>query len=290
MLILNPNAGKGGGVISAGSILKILCKGGYAPTVFYTDFPGAATALVLEYGMNYECVACIGGDGTLSETIAGLVQLPNPPVLGYIPQGTANDVATTLKLPKSSAKAAKKIVTGTPVPYDVGKFNKNEYFTYIAAFGAFTEVSYETPHEQKQSLGHLAYVLQGMSQLSKIQHYKTKVEYDGGIVEGDYIFGSVSNSRSVAGMVKLTDNDVSLDDGEFEVILVKKPENVIEMNQIIANVLAHNFNTNKISIFHSKKIKFTFEKPAKWTRDGESGGIHQEVLIENIYRPIKIIV
>ena len=290
MLILNPNAGKRGGVMSTGSILKILCKGGYTPTVFYTEGPRAATELVLQHGMQYDCITCVGGDGTLSETVAGLVQLANPPVLGYIPLGTANDVATTLKLPKNSSKATKRILQGKPVPLDVGKFNETEYFTYIAAFGAFTDVSYETTHEQKQNLGHLAYVLQGMAQLSKIQHFKTKVEYDGGFVEGDYIFGSVSNSKSVAGMVKLSDDDVSLDDGEFEVILVKNPANVIEMNQIIANVLARNFNTNKISIFHSKKVKFTFEKPAKWTRDGETGGVHQHVQIENIYRPIQIIV
>ena len=289
MLILNPTAGRGDGVISLGPVLRVLSNGGYLPTVFCTSGVGDATNMVKEYAGQYDLVACIGGDGTLSETVAGLAQIENPPLLGYIPQGTANDVATTLNLPRTPVAAAKTIVSGTPVSIDVGKFNDDDYFTYIAAFGAFTDVSYETPKESKNTLGHFAYVLNAMSKLSKLTYHTVTVEYDDGEMTEQVIFGSVSNSTSVAGLFKLTGNGVELDDGLFEVILIKRPANVIEMNQIISAVLARNYTGDKIIMMRSKKVKFSFRKPVKWTRDGESGGSHSHVVCENIHSPIKIL-
>ncbi len=289
MLILNPTAGRGDGVISLGPVLQVLSNGGYLPTVFCTSGAGDATRMVKEYAGQYDLVACVGGDGTLSETVAGLAQIENPPVLGYIPQGTANDVASTLNLSLIPVSAAKTIVSGTPVSIDVGKFNDKDYFTYIAAFGAFTDVSYETPKESKNTLGHFAYILNAMSKLSKLTYHTVTVEYDGGEMTEQVIFGSVSNSTSVAGFVKLTDNGVELDDGIFEVILIKRPANVIEMNQIISAVLARNYSGDKVIMLRSKKARFTFRKPVKWTRDGESGGSHIQVVCENIHSPIKIL-
>ncbi len=290
MLILNPTAGKGGGVATIGHVIEVLYSGGYVPTVYFTEGAGDATRLVLEYGSQYDCVTCVGGDGTLSETVTGLAQLDNPPVLGYIPQGTTNDVASTLKLSKIPAVAARTIVRGRPVSLDVGKFNDTDYFTYIAAFGAFTEVSYETPKETKQTLGHLAYVLQGMAQLTKLTSYNTTVEYDDGVITGDLVFGSVSNSSSVAGIVKLDTTTMELHDGLFEVILIKNPKNVMEMNQIVGNVLSHNFSGGQVTMLRSKRIKFTFDRPVKWTRDGENGGAHSEVTLQNLNSAIKIMV
>lgn len=288
MLILNPAAGRGEGISSIGPVLQVLSNGGYLPTVFCTEGVGDATRFVIEYGSEYDCITCVGGDGTLSETVAGLAQLETPPLLGYIPQGTANDVATTLNLSRIPVAAAKTVVSGTPVYFDVGKFNDDSYFTYIAAFGAFTDVSYETPRETKNTLGHLAYVLNAMSRLSKITFDYAKVEYDGGEIEDQFIFGSVSNSTSVAGFVKLTDNGVELDDGLFEVILIKRPANILGLNQIVTSVLARNYTGNKVIMLQSKKVKFTFKRPVKWTRDGEAGGAHREVVCENIHSPIKI--
>lgn len=290
MLILNPTAGKRGGVAAIGHVMEVLYCGGYVPTVYFTDGAGDATRLVLEHGSRFDCVTCIGGDGTLSETVSGLAQLENPPVLGYIPQGTTNDVANTLKLSKTPIAAAATIVQGRPVTLDVGKFNETDYFTYIAAFGAFTEVSYETPKETKQTLGHLAYVLQGMVQLPKLTSYYTTVEYDDGIITGDLVFGSVTNSSSVAGIVKLDTTAMELHDGLFEVILIKNPKNVIEMNQIVSNVLSRNFSGGQVTLLRSKSVKFTFDKPVKWTRDGENGGAHSEVTLQNINSAIKIMV
>ncbi|MEG2009938.1 MAG: YegS/Rv2252/BmrU family lipid kinase [Oscillospiraceae bacterium] len=290
LLIVNPAAGKGGGVSSLGSVLQVFANGGYVPSVHFTKCAGDATDLVLREATGFDCVCCVGGDGTLSETVAGLVKLPHPPLLGYIPQGTANDVASSLKLPKSSVAAAKTIIDGAAVPLDVGSFGDDAFFTYIAAFGAFTEASYETPRGNKQALGHLAYVLQGMSMLPKLSSYATTVEYDGGEISGDMVFGSVTNTNYVAGMFKLQGPKIELDDGLFEVILIRNPKNVLEMNEIVTKVLSRNFTGDQAIMLHSKKVKFTFARPVKWTRDGENGGAHSQVEISNIHSPIRIMV
>lgn len=288
LLILNPTAGSGNGVLSIGPAMEVLFRGGYVPTVYYTLGAGEAREIVLKHAMDYDCIVCVGGDGTLSETVAGLAQLPAPPPLGYIPQGTANDVASSLKLPKNPVKAARTITQGSTLAMDAGRFNQNDYFTYIAAFGAFTEVSYETPKEQKHALGHLAYVLQGVSQLPKLTSYHTVVEFDGGVIEDELIFGGVTNTKSVGGMLKLKKLGIDLNDGLFEVMLVRNPVNVLEMNKIFSDMLTQNFNGGQVMMFQSSRVKFSFDKPVKWTRDGESGGAHQEVVVENLQSAFKI--
>lgn len=289
MLIFNPAAGKSEGLSTLGPVLQVLSNGGYLPTVFCTEEAGDATRFVKEYGNGYDCIACIGGDGTLSETVAGLAQIENPPLLGYIPHGTANDVASTLGLPRTPIAAAKVVVSGTPMKLDIGSFNESDYFTYIAAFGAFTDVSYETPREAKNTLGHFAYVLTGMSRLSKLTYNYAKVEHDRGTIEDQFVFGSVSNSTSVGGgFVKLTGSGVKLDDGLFETILIKRPVNILEMNRIVASLLSRDYSGDKVIMLRSKKVKFTFDHPVKWTRDGEAGGAHEVVLCENINSIIKI--
>lgn len=290
MLIVNPAAGKGNSGLSMGAMLEIFYKGGYTPTVFFTQGRGDATRLVLEYGNDFDRVVCVGGDGTLSETVSGLAQLPSPPLLGYIPKGTANDVATTLGLSRTPTTAAKNIIKGVPKPLDVGRFNDSEFFTYIAAFGAFTEVSYETAKEMKNTLGHLAYVLTALGSLPKLSSFDVTVIHDNGVIQDSVIFGSVSNSTSVAGMVKLTGAGVILDDGVFEVLLIKTPSNLADMNRIISNVLSRNFSGSEVTLLRSKRVEFKFKRPVKWTRDGENGGCHTHVICENMHAPIKILV
>ena len=162
MLIINPMAGRSGYKTGFGEVMNILDSGGYLTTVYFTQGRGDATVMAAQHAAEYDTVACIGGDGTLSEGVSGLMQVPNPPPLGYIPMGTTNDVASTLGLPKNATDAALRIVTGTPTAFDVGSFGDQSFFTYVAAFGAFTAVSYETPQNEKQALGHLAYVLEAM--------------------------------------------------------------------------------------------------------------------------------
>jgi len=290
MFIINPVAGKGGFRSGLNETLETFYNGGYIPTVYFTAGKGDATRLAKERGADYDLVVCAGGDGTLSEVVSGLVTLDTPPPLGYIPIGSTNDVATTLNLPRNPLKAAQNIISGKPVPLDVGKFGNDAYFTYIAAFGAFTDVSYETPQETKQVLGHLAYILEGMSRLKNLTHHKCTVEYDGGVIHEDLIFGAVTNSTSVAGLLRLDGSVVHLGDGMFEVILIRNPKSMLDINGIISDILAKNYQGEKFTLFHSQKVRFIFDEPVAWTRDGESGGRHKEVCLENLHTAIKILV
>lgn len=290
MLIINPAAGRGGFKSGLGEALDLLDKGGFRTTLYFTSGRGDATEFAECFAADYDVVACVGGDGTLSEVFAGLMRIDNPPMLGYIPMGTANDVATTLGLPKNDTiGAARRIIEGEPHPFDVGGFGDNQYFAYIAAFGAFTEVSYATPQNQKKLLGHLAYVLQGMAALPRLESYNTRVEYDGGVFEGRLVYGSMSNSTSVAGIVRLRDEMVCLGDGESELVLVREPESVVGFGEIVDSVLSQRFDSDKLLILHTKQAKFTFDKPVAWTRDGEAGGEFQEIVLRNYKAPVKMI-
>ena len=290
MMIVNPAAGRGAYRTNLADALQLLDNGGCRTTLFFTSRRGDATAFAAAYGAEYDTVVCVGGDGTLSEVLAGLMQLPAPPCVGYFPMGTANDVATTLDLPKNDALgAARRVLEGTPHPFDVGGFGDEGYFAYIAAFGAFTEVSYATPQNQKKALGHLAYVLQGMAQLPKIEAYRARVEYDGGAVEGRFLYGSMSNSTSVAGIVRLREEMVSLGDGQSELVLVREPIAIDCFGAIVASVLSQSFDCEDLLILHTKKARFLFDKPVAWTRDGEDGGLHRELELRNYPAPVRLI-
>lgn len=290
MLIVNPAAGRGAYRISFGDAMHVLSEGGYRTTLFFTEKRGDATRYAAEHAGQYDAVACIGGDGTLSEVLTGLMRLDAPPPVGYFPMGTANDVATTLGLPKNdTVAAAKRLVAGTPHPFDVGGFGEKDYFAYIAAFGAFTEVSYATPQDQKKMLGHLAYVLQGMQQLPKIEPIHTVVEYDDGVFEGNLLYGSVSNSTSVAGIVHLPDTMVSLGDGVSELVLVRDPGNIAAFAEVVNSVLTERFDSDNLLILHTKMARFHFDTPIAWTRDGEAGGEYADIEVRNIKCPVKLI-
>ncbi len=290
MLIINPAAGRGAYRENLGDALLTLDNGGYRPTLFFTAKPGDAVSFAAVSAGEYDAVACIGGDGTLSEVTAGLMQLSAPPPLGYIPMGTANDVATTLDLPKNdTVAAARRFVSGEPHPFDIGGFGPSEYFAYIAAFGAFTEVSYATPQDQKKALGHLAYVLQGASQLGRIESYQTHVEYDGGVFDGEVLYGSMSNSTSVAGIVRLPEQLVCLGDGISELVLVRNPGTLVGLGDILNSVLTQRFDSEFLLVLHTKRARFVFDRPVAWTRDGESGGEHREIELCNYPAPLRLI-
>jgi len=290
MLIINPKAGKAQCLVELSRVLEILCKGETAVTVYMTQHSGHACALAARYAGDYDVVACMGGDGTLGETISGLMTLQARPSVGYIPMGTTNDMAATLGLPKNPVRAAEVILEGALIPIDVGRFGAH-YFTYIAAFGAFTEVSYQTPAENKQTLGHLAYVLEGVGRLAKIVPHRLVVEYDeGNRVEGEFIFGAVTNTTSIAGLFKLNTDQVDLGDGVFEVILVKPPHNLLELNTIVMDILTRKYDSQYVQIFKARQIRFQFTEPVPWTRDGEAGGEHAEVALSVINPGVQIYV
>ena len=290
LLIVNPAAGRGAYKLAFADALQVLYDGGYRPTISFTAARGDATRIARDLGGDFDRIACVGGDGTLSEVMAGLMLLNDPPPLGYLPMGTANDVATTLGIPKNNAPAAaQRLLEGTVHPYDVGGFGENDFFSYIAAFGAFTEVSYATPQNQKKMLGHLAYVLQGAMSLPNIEVYPTRVEYDDGVVEADLVYGSMSNSTSVAGIVRLPEEMVALGDGLSELVLVKDPKDLVTLSEMADSVLSRRFDSDKILILHTRRARFIFEKPVPWTRDGEDGGLHRDIELRNYKAPIRLI-
>jgi YegS/Rv2252/BmrU family lipid kinase len=281
-LIVNPAAGRGAYKGDFADALLTLSRGGMQICLAFTAGPRDATRLAAENAERCDLMACLGGDGTLSEVMTGLMQVKAPPPLGYIPMGTSNDVASTLGIPKNDpVGAVRRILSGTAHPYDVGGFGDKEYFSYIAAFGAFTEVSYATPQAQKKALGHLAYVLQGALALPKIEVTHTLVEYDEGTVEADLVYGSMSNSTTVAGIVRLPEEMVSLGDGLSELVLVKDPGNLIALGELADSVLSRRFDSDKLLILHTKKARFHFDKPVPWTRDGEDGGSHRDLTLCN---------
>ena len=291
MLLVNPNAGKGGYKNVLGEALHVFCREGWTPTVYFTRAAGEAPELVRQHAPDYDMVVCLGGDGTLSETCAGMMRLGEKKrPIGYIPLGTANDVARTLHLSHKGAEAAEQIVRGKQLAYDIGRFGEDDYFTYVAAFGAFTEVSYATPQESKQALGYMAYMLEGIRQLPKITSYHAIVEHDGGVVEDDFLFGAVTNTTSVAGLVRLGGDDICLSDGMFEVLLVRKPKDILDMSEIISSVLSSDFSRESVLFLKSSEVRVMFDQPVAWTRDGEDGGEHRDVFIRNCHPGVEILV
>lgn len=289
MMIVNPAAGRGAYKKSFADVLKLLSDAGYSPNLFFTKGVGDAAAIAEENGKDYELLVCVGGDGTLSEVVSGLMRLDTRPVVGYIPLGTANDVARSLGLPKKDpAGAAKRIIHGVAMPFDVG-CRSGGYFNYVAAFGAFTEVSYGTPQKFKKRLGEAAYLIGAVKSLRGLKSRKVHIEYDGGVIDGDFLYGSVSNSYSVAGLVDLPKQQVALGDGEHELILLKKPRNMAQLVPLAAKVLRGNFDSEYISILHTKHAVFTFDAPESFTFDGEDGGSFDRIEFSTCPRAIRII-
>ena len=287
MLIINPHSGRGLSKTALGTIVSKLCDADYSVTVYFSH-ENTPKELAREHGNEHDLVVCVGGDGTLSGVISGLLEAETSIPVGYIPAGTANDVANTLALSRDPSIASLKILEGTPKPIDIGMFDKR-YFTYIAAFGAFTGVSYSTPQSAKRALGHFAYVLGGLADMATIKPRRTIVEYDGKTIEGDFIFGGVTNSTSVAGFIKLNPERVDLADGEFEIILVKQPLVLADLMDIMSSVTVRTYDGDNVNMLHASKVRFIFEEEVAWTIDGEDGGMHKKVEITNCHKAVEIV-
>ncbi|MCQ2406483.1 MAG: YegS/Rv2252/BmrU family lipid kinase [Oscillospiraceae bacterium] len=292
MLLINPNSGKGGYKAGLGDVLELFYKENYEPTVFFSQYSGHTPIIVRENARRFDLLVCTGGDGTLSETIAGLLEIPmaQRPRLGYIPLGTTNDVARTLGIPRKPVEAAAAICTGQPFMIDTGIFSGDKSFVYVAAFGAFTETSYETPQEAKAVLGHLAYMLEGARRLGNIEPIHATIAYDDGTIEGDFLFGAITNTTSVAGILKLNHSLAALGDGVFEILLIKNPANVFDFSDLISRLLSGDLNGSNIILLRSKKITVTTDKEVAWTLDGENGGSHKNVSVSINHPGTEIIV
>ena len=289
LFIYNPNAGTGMLKPKLADVLDIFTKAGYEVTVYPTQRYHDGLAKTLSYTGDYDLVVCSGGDGTLDEVVTGMAQRDKKVPIGYIPAGTTNDFASSLHISKNMLEAADTIVTGTPFSFDIGQFN-DDYFVYIAAFGIFTDVSYETKQSMKNILGHMAYILEGTKRLFNIPSYKIKVTHDGETIEDEFIFGMVTNSRSVGGFKRITGENVILDDGVFEVTLFKTPKNPVELNELIGAVVMRQINSDRIYSFKSGEVRFESVEAIPWTLDGEYGGTHEEVVIKNKNQALQIMV
>ena len=313
LFIYNPKAGKAQIKGKLSDILELFADGGYEITVRPTRKRGDAVEFVQYRTPVYDIVVCSGGDGTLDEVVTGMMQSSFKTPIGYIPAGSTNDFGGSLNLPKNMLQAAETLVMGENFPCDIGSFNR-DVFVYIAAFGLFTDVSYETGQDMKNLLGHMAYLLEGMKRLSAIRSYHMKVSYtackklegcENGekrdsageykkpekevqVIEDDFVFGMVTNSISVGGFKHITGNNVKLDDGVFEVTLIKLPRTPIELNNLMLSLVNRDIDTDVMHCFRASRLTIESMEEVAWTLDGEYGGSHKEVVIENNYRALEI--
>ena len=289
LFIYNPKAGKAQIKSKLADILDIFAEAEYEITVVPTRKRDDARLATAGRSKKYDLVVCSGGDGTLDEVVTGMMQSGFRTPIGYIPAGSTNDFGGSLGLPKNMVQAAQTIVSGRNFPCDVGSFN-TDTFVYIAAFGLFTDVSYETEQEVKNVLGHMAYLLEGMKRLSAIRSFPMKVSYDDQVIEDDFIFGMITNSTSVGGFKNITGKNVKLDDGVFEVTLIRRPKNPIELNNIMISLVNRDIDMGAMYCFRTDRVVLESKEPVAWTLDGENGGNHERVEIRNLHQAIEIIV
>ena len=289
LFVFNPKSGKGLIKNYLVDIVDTMVKADYEVTVYTTQAQGDAIQKVEKEAAKYDLVVCSGGDGTLDEVVTGMNRSEVERPIGYIPAGSTNDFANSLGIPKDMVKAAYTAVHGKEFPCDVGYFN-GDTFVYVAAFGLFTEVSYQTPQHWKNILGHAAYILEGAKRLHDIPSYVMKVEHDGEVFIDKFIFGMVTNSISVGGFRGMTGEDVKLDDGVFEVTLIKSPKTPLELNEILASLTKLIDDTDLIYSFKTSELRITTEEKVAWTLDGEFGGEHEELVIKNLKQKIQIMV
>ncbi len=289
LFIFNSHSGKGKIKNNLVEIIDIFVKAGYETTVYTTQSQGDAVNKAYEEAANYDRIVCSGGDGTLDEVVTGVMKSGIKVPVGYIPAGSTNDFGNSLGIDKDMIHAADIAANGYRFPCDIGKFNE-DYFVYVAAFGIFTEVSYATDQGLKNMLGHTAYILEGAKQLWDIPSYRMQVEYDGNVLYDEFIYGMITNSMSVGGFKGIIPGNISLNDGKFEVTLIRMPKNPIELNDILAFLTGMSKDSTMVYSFQTDHIKLTSNEVVPWTLDGEFGGDHQVVRLNDCQQALDIIV
>ena len=292
LFFVNPKAGQLELRVHLIDMIDIFTAGGYDVTVHTTQSPRDLTESIVRDGSDYDLVVCAGGDGTLNEAVSGLMRLEHRPALGYIPGGTVNDVASTLGIPKDPVEAARAILSGTPKAIDIGSFGEDRWFTSVAGFGAFTDVAYKTPQQEKRVLGRLAYLLKGAKSLAELKPIPMRMEVGGLTIEDQVLLGLVCSTTSVGGFKASSalTKGVSLNDGLSEVIVAKSITNIQDLHAISTLLVKREFDPKFFYTFQTDKIKFEFPAPVKWTLDGEFGGAVSAVDIENRNNAVEIIV
>ncbi|MCR4608655.1 MAG: diacylglycerol kinase family lipid kinase [Eubacterium sp.] len=291
LFLVNPKAGKKVVKNKIFEMITIFTKAGYHVEFHPTLNANDAALCVEKMGANYDMIVCAGGDGTLDNTVSGLMKLQEKGItipLGYIPCGSTNDFGKSLRLSMNPVKAARDIVKGTECPIDVGVLGRQN-FIYVAAFGIFTDISYSTPQKLKNMLGHTAYIMEAFKELSRIDPVKIAARFDNDVIKGEFLYGQITNSLSVGGMKLIGPRDVSFCDGEFECLLIKKPKNPFELAKILKSIAINKMDPELVYHTRARKIQIIGEKPISWTVDGEEGGTFKEVEAKNINKAITLI-
>ena len=288
LFIMNPCAGMKKANRYYMQIIELFNRSGYRVIAHITQGHGDATKVAQELAPQVDAVVCCGGDGTFNETLSGVMAAGTNTPIGYIPAGSTNDFAASLELPNGVMRCAKNIVEGTPKSYDVGLFN-DRYFSYVASFGAFTRASYATGQNVKNALGHTAYILSGISELSQIRKIKAKFVMDGETVEDEFLFGAVCNSTSVAGVLTLDKSVVDMQDGKFEVLLIRAPKNITEINECLKALQNKTYDCTMLTFRSASNVEVIMEEPADWTLDGEFQQGLSEITFKNCHLALKLL-
>lgn len=287
LLIVNPKAGKRRSTDFFLDVLSVFSDAGYLISLRQTQHHGHAVEIAREEGPHFDLVVCYGGDGTLNQTVNGILQIPSPPPIGYIAGGSTNDFAVSLHLPSNPVDAARAIVASPGRFLDVGRF-QDRYFMYVASFGAFTKASYSAPQAAKNDLGHLAYIIEGVKDLSSLRSYRATITADGEVFDGKFLFGAIANATSIGGLMKLKESDVVLDDGKFEMLLVPEPKSVVALNDISRAFLLQDYSGSGLILRHVSKISVSTEEKLPWSLDGEFAPGGDVVEIENLSKKLAL--
>lgn len=287
LFVYNPNSGKAQIKEHLSKIVQIFTEE-YEVVIYPTKARMDAHRVVLENEGRFDVIACSGGDGTLNEVVSAVMEYKeSQPILGYIPSGSTNDYARTLGISSDMVRAARDIVIGNSVWCDVGRFN-GRYFNYVAAFGAFTEVSYATKQEVKNILGHQAYLIEGVKSIPFIKPIHMKIEANGEVVEDDFLYGMISNTKSVGGFADVAGKDVELNDGLFELTFIRNFGDLIDFNKLITALVNRDFQNSMIYHVKANQVRIEAEKEIPWVLDGEFGGDQQVVDVEIIKNAFRI--
>lgn len=289
LLIYNPNSGTKRSARHLSEVTEIFTKSGYLVTALPTTKRGDATEYVKSFSPSHDITVVMGGDGTYNEAVSGYIEAGLDSPIGYIPAGSTNDFAQGLGLSRDISEAASDIVNGTPQGIDVGTFN-GRVFTYVASFGAFVKASYETPQSIKNALGHMAYILAGATTLADIRPIHARIKTDSDTFEGDYLFGAVSNSTSMGGVLKLKPEDVDMSDGLFELLLLRTSTDVLEISDLVRAVTEQKYDTTPMLTFvESSRFEIDIPEAVDWSLDGEYQKGVQHIVIENKYQAVDLI-
>lgn len=289
LFVVNPSSGTMKIKDSLLEICQIFCDNGYDLRLNVTKYITNAITEALDEEIPYDLIICCGGDGTFNSMVSAILPRNDHPSVAYIPSGSTNDFAHSIGLKGTSVQIARQIMAGFPRNLDMGSFN-HAYFSYVASFGAFTETSYNTPQSLKNKLGHLAYVLEGVNDLSAIHPCHMKFVSGDTVVEGNYIWGAVCNSTSIGGLIRLNQELVDLNDGLFEVMLIKAPKTVIDLTKIIVSITTQVYDPDVIHFFQASDIYVYPETEVPWTLDGEYAPGSKEIHIQNIHNALQILI